>query len=292
MSDELGFFRVFFTATQDLHSRNGEVRHPWRFPPDLGDGEAGVFHDAIATIEVGDIVAHQSSALLRLTPLRPELWQQLRPGDELVLHVGADPRGTALLLEPVGKMDADGYLTDRHVSVGPLELETLKAGLAHGVLAPDALPEVATTWMTRNVPGNALVHLAGLDVGHIPDPNDARDLIGEVFDELGHGAPPTQSAELAANLLAELVLSQVITPRECAARFYLLAISVDYEHSYPEAMKLFGVDDEWLGGWGRTVDQLEGATISLAKALVARAAPELGLLENRTVMLLARLLPK
>jgi len=108
--------------------------------------------------------------------------------------------------------------------------------------------------------------------------------------ELGVPVTQNQQSELAAMLLAALA-KRAMQLRTAANHFYRLAVAHDYEHPYKEVITLYGLDDEWIGGWGRTEQQLEGATTEALHSILSQSEPTFGVLDNQAVQRLARLLP-
>lgn len=277
--DDLGFLRVFLVAGRHLPTIAGEFRHPWCLPENWDPSGPTALNDGFAVLERLDALHASESGIARVRPLRPELWAHIRPTDQLALFAGATPSGTALVLERVGSKEANGYLSDRMVSVGPLELCVLQAALNHKVLDARLLPKLATHYLLLGVPSTSLADLAGLDVGQDVDPHDARDLLEDVLVELGQPIANDNNVTLAAMLLAKLGNNSFVAPQQTSQRFYRLAVEIEYEWPLPQIGDLYGLDDEWEGGWGRTPAQLSDATAALCSELLAESEPVHGVLD-------------
>ena len=277
--DDLALFRVFLVAGRHLPTIGGEFRHPWCLPENWDPAGPTTLNDGFAVLERLDALHASESGIARIRPLRPELWAHIRPTDQLGLFAGVTPSGTALVLERVGSKDAEGYLADRMVSVGPLELRVLQAGLNHKILDARLLPKLATRYLVLGVPSTSLAELAGLDVGQEVNPHDAQDLLEDVLVELGQPSTNDNTVTLAAMLLAKLGNNAFVAPQQTSQRFYRLAVEIDYEWPVPQIGELYGLDDEWEGGWGRTPSQLSDATAALCTELLAESEPVHGVLD-------------
>lgn len=261
-----------------------EFRHPWRLV-ETGDAVPLLLHDAFGVLELVENLPAGESAVARVRPLVPESWAGLCPGDSLALYIGPDPIGTAILLERVSQTASKKLMPSRHMPVTPLEVATVQAIV--GLRLGDArrLPDLAAQYVAFGINSDALIDLAGLDVGQPTDPFDARDLYTQFLVDVS--LPTNRDADtevcLASAFLARQSLLRLEQPRQLCQRFYTLAVALDHEWPFEEIGELYGLDDEWLGGWGRTPEQLEAATDAACKSLLAKVERLSGVLDQSAV---------
>jgi len=129
-----GCLRVALMPSRDLLVHQGGFIHPWCLPGSFQDGKAIALNDAKGTLESTDEARTGEAVTMRLRPALPSAWKDLRPKDELIVHAGLTPAGTAVVLERVPEAAMSGYFSDRHITVSPLEFDAVNAGLVHGIL--------------------------------------------------------------------------------------------------------------------------------------------------------------
>lgn len=148
-------------------------------------------------------------------------------------------------------------------------LADVDASLWAGVILPGVLPEVATQLVADGADTPALRSLAGLDLGPF-DPRDARDVFIEACEQIGVEVEPiSDRVGRAACVLASALLDDQITEREGTRGFYRLAVAAEYPDD-PLVMSLYGMDDEWDGGWGRTAAELAQNVRAMAAQILER----------------------
>lgn len=152
------------------------------------------------------------------------------------------------------------------------ELGVVDDALWAGVLLPESLPSIATDLLARGADTPSLRLLAGLDLAPF-DPRDARDLFLDTLSETSTRARPIPDrVEAAAHLLAVAATTRGLTTQATLHRFYLLAVATDYPED-DEVMRLCGLDDEWIGGWGRTRPEIEAEVRGITTAIASRHQP-------------------
>ncbi len=134
------------------------------------------------------------------------------------------------------------------------------AWLALDVLVdPAQVPMWAAYWIVDGLDTPALRDLAGLD-GH--DPFEVRRLTANALGEMHVAVDDLQTAaELVLTDEAERCLAGLTTERALAAALDHLYVRSGYADEIlrqPLGAE-YGIDDEWVGGWGRTDDQLREA---------------------------------
>lgn len=135
-------------------------------------------------------------------------------------------------------------------------LSVVRDGLRFGVLLPEHLPRIATELLTCGADTPALRRLAGLDLGPF-DPRDALELFWDVLLDLGIDDGQDAAVGVAARLLGTAAQVHRLSTGDVLRRFYRLAVAADYPNDHEAVMRLYGLDDEWNGGWGRTREQIE-----------------------------------
>lgn len=135
----------------------------------------------------------------------------------------------------------------------------LAAELVLGSLETRAVPGWAAWWIVDGVNGPAVCRLAGLPGN---DPFEVRDALAEALDELGV-VPPTLAAacKLAFTDRASRCLRGEIDEHQLVCWIESVYISFGYaDVVLMEPLgSTYGVDDEWVGGWGRSEQQLREA---------------------------------
>jgi hypothetical protein len=154
--------------------------------------------------------------------------------------------------------------------------ETLRQALADadaavwaGVVMPERLPAIATRLLVQGADSPALRELAGLDLAPF-DPRDALDLLGSLLDESGVTIEPiADRTRRAAQVLAAAMLANLVSTPDSLHLFQRMAVAADYPND-PEIMALYGLDNEWSGGWGRQHEEIETEVRSEAARIVER----------------------
>jgi hypothetical protein len=127
------------------------------------------------------------------------------------------------------------------------------------LVEPARVPVWAAHWIVDGLDSPALRDLAGLD-GR--DPLDVRDQTGKALDELGVEVVDLhEAADLVLTDEAERCLAGRTDERALAAAIDDLYVRSGYADEIlrqPLGAE-YGIDDEWLGGWGRTDSQLRDA---------------------------------
>jgi hypothetical protein len=126
-----------------------------------------------------------------------------------------------------------------------------------GNLATERVPWWAAHWLAEGHDGTALRELAGLDG---KDPHDVRDLLPAALAEAG-ATPPASQVAAATEVfrdLAEMLLSRRAEAQSVARRVEEILVRVHYDDGlFRQPLgHLYGLDDEWDGGWGRTPAEL------------------------------------
>lgn len=127
-----------------------------------------------------------------------------------------------------------------------------------GTLATERTPWWAAQWLAEGHDGVALRELAGLNG---KDPHAVRDLLPAALAEVGAVLPPTRvaAATEAFRDLAEMHLSRRTDAQWVVQRVEQILVQTEYDDelfSQPLG-HLYGLDDEWEGGWGRTQVELK-----------------------------------
>jgi hypothetical protein len=116
-------------------------------------------------------------------------------------------------------------------------------------------------WLAGAHDGPALVDLAGL---HGDDLHEVRDLLPAALADCGAAAP---TADAAAAMVAFTNLAQLFVADKAHERWIVDTVSEIVARSgYADSVivlplgQLYGTDDEWEAGWGRTDAELRAAT--------------------------------
>jgi hypothetical protein len=127
------------------------------------------------------------------------------------------------------------------------------------VLPAERVPLWAAHWLTCGYDGDALRALAGLST--TDDPRDIRDVLPDALTDCGTAIPDSDSA---AAQLAFTHLARLHAGRQAAERWILDKVSEIITRSgYADSVLdlplggLYGLDDEWGAGWGRTEQELK-----------------------------------
>ncbi|MEU0500091.1 hypothetical protein [Nocardia sp. NPDC005998] len=135
---------------------------------------------------------------------------------------------------------------------------TVAAWLVLGTAPSERVPWWAAQWLADGHDGPALRELAGLN-GR--EPHAVRDLLPAALAETGVELPMTLTAAAseAFGLIAELHLTGQVSALWVGQQVEQIVFHADYDaevHALPLG-DLYGLADEWEGGWGRTVEKLE-----------------------------------
>jgi hypothetical protein len=125
------------------------------------------------------------------------------------------------------------------------------------MIATECVPWWAAQWLAERHDGEALRELAGLNG---KDPRAVRDLLTAALTEMGVELPPTQAAAAleAFHDLAEMLVSRRADAQWVAKRVEQIVVQTQYDDEVLDMPlgHLYGLDDEWDGGWGRTAAEL------------------------------------
>ena len=135
------------------------------------------------------------------------------------------------------------------------------AWLTLGTLPTERIPLLAAFWLADGYDGAALVDLAGL---HGDDPYEVRDLLPAALADCDVAVPTTDAA---AAMTAFTSLAQLYADGKAGERWIVDKVSEILARSgYPSSVialplgQLYGLDDEWGAGWGRTDAELLAVT--------------------------------
>lgn len=148
--------------------------------------------------------------------------------------------------------------------------DVVAARLVTGDLDEALVPLWAAGWLVDGHDGSAVVTLAGLTG---TDPFEVRDALGPALAELGVPVPPFSHAwRLVATDQAERCLAGRLDEFELAAWAYSRYIDSGYDADViaEPVGDTCGLDDEHIGGWGRTDDELRAAVQSACRAQIRR----------------------
>ena len=146
------------------------------------------------------------------------------------------------------------------------------AWFALGTLPTERVPMWAAQWLAAGLDGPSLRVLAGLSGS---DPHDVRDLLPDVLGEVGAPVPAVNvaTATVAYDNLARLCLDGLASERWVTQKVEELYVNSGYDNDLlePPLGAVYGLEDEWEGGWGRTPDQLAANVRSACAAQLGRA---------------------
>lgn len=130
--------------------------------------------------------------------------------------------------------------------------------LVLGLVASERVPWWAAQWLADGHDGPVLRELAGLN-GR--DPLDVNDLLPAAMNEKGIDLPTTTTAAASEELrhAAELHLFGQASARWVAQHVERIVSRASYADEVLDLPlgRLYSVEDEWDGGWGRTVEELK-----------------------------------
>ncbi|GAA0856022.1 hypothetical protein ACFQVD_30880 [Streptosporangium amethystogenes subsp. fukuiense] len=133
------------------------------------------------------------------------------------------------------------------------------------ILPTDLVPMWAAHWLVQDMDGERLRILAGLD-GR--DPHEVRDVLVEALADTDTAIPSRSgAAKTVYGDMARLCLAGDGGERWLVSVIERLVITWNYpdEMLTPPLGALYGLDDEWGEGWGRTEPQLV-AVVRAARA--------------------------
>lgn len=126
-----------------------------------------------------------------------------------------------------------------------------------GLAPPERVPFWAAHWVAAGRDGQALVELAGL---HGEDPRDVHDLLPAALEDCGVRLPDseTAAASVAFARLARLFCDGLAGPQWVLQRVNQISARTGCRRSVLDLPlgTVFGLDDEWRAGWGRTTGEL------------------------------------
>jgi hypothetical protein len=126
-----------------------------------------------------------------------------------------------------------------------------------GDLATEQVPLWAAHWLAHGMDGDALRTLAGLDGSDSPTVWEILPgALEDTHTPIPHNVP--DAVTVAYRDLGRLHLDGKISTRWLIAKIEGLVVSADNADDYldPPLGALYGFDDEWGAGWGRTEDEL------------------------------------
>jgi hypothetical protein len=127
------------------------------------------------------------------------------------------------------------------------------------VVPAERVPLWAAHWLAHGHDGDALRALAGLST--TDDPRDIRDVLPDALADCGTTIPDSDSAaaQLAFTHLARMHAARLATERWILDKVSEIIVRSGYADSVLGLPlgKLFGLDDEWGAGWGRTEQELK-----------------------------------
>lgn len=151
-----------------------------------------------------------------------------------------------------------------------------------GVVFPEFLPSIATDLLVRGADAPGLRLLAGLDLTPF-DPREARATFLEVLSTASVPVRPiTARVESAAHVLATAATRGDLTAQDTLRRFDRLAVAADYP-DHDEVMVLYGLNDEWIGRWGRSRADIEAEVHDITTTIASRHEPPPGVVIDAVV---------
>jgi hypothetical protein len=151
-------------------------------------------------------------------------------------------------------------------------LAVADAAVWAGVIMPEGLPTIATDLLAHGEDSPQLRTLAGLDLEPF-DPRDARELFDEVLLENAvRPADPPWRVRAAAHLIANALVANVMTVDRALGLFTRLADVAGYPDDR-EVMRLCSLEDELLGGRGRSRAEVEVEAREIAASIARSAKP-------------------
>jgi hypothetical protein len=126
-----------------------------------------------------------------------------------------------------------------------------------GLLPIEQVPMWAAYWIVGGHDGEALARLAGL---RGDDPREVHDALPDALRDCGVEMPDSDAAAAAVLFThaARLYVAGQAGPEWVLNQVYLIVTRSAYEESVMDLPLggLYGVDDEWGAGWGRSDEEL------------------------------------
>lgn len=132
------------------------------------------------------------------------------------------------------------------------------------------VPWIAARWLADGLDGERLRELAG---EHGDDTYKIKDLLPLALSEIGVPLPPTAEAvDQTFTYLARRCLAGELSERDVAAMVdHIVAAGGFGTELYDLPLGgIYGLDDEWVGGWGRTEEFLCRDVRQACQAQLAR----------------------
>jgi hypothetical protein len=120
----------------------------------------------------------------------------------------------------------------------------------------ERVPWWAAEWLAERYDGDRLRELAG---EHGDDGYKVKDLLPLVLDEMGIAVPGlVTAANRSFTYLARRCPAGTLSERDVAAMVDHIVAAGGFDAALYELplAGIYGLDDEWVGGWGRTEDAL------------------------------------
>jgi hypothetical protein len=163
-----------------------------------------------------------------------------------------------------------------------------------GLAPTERVPLWAAYWIAAGFDGESLVQLAGL---HGDDPHDVHDLLPAALEDCGVHLPDsdTAAANVAFDHIARLFRDGLTGPQWVLQRITEISARTGYRGSVLDLPlgSLFGLDDEWGAGWGRTTEELTAVIREVCQEqLHSRLADHAARSEALTAFLSAGVAPR
>lgn len=138
--------------------------------------------------------------------------------------------------------------------------EIVAAWTQLGLLPTEKIPLWAAHWLVAGHDGEQLVQLAGL---HGDDPHDVRDVLHDALLDCGVEVPLSEAdaAMLVFAHFAHMYIAGRVDAQWVCQQVEQIVIEVDHRGSIRDLPlgTLYGLDDEFQGGWNRSPEQLAQA---------------------------------
>lgn len=148
--------------------------------------------------------------------------------------------------------------------------ESVAAWVALDTLPSERIPLWAAHWLTQGYDGETLRVLAGLSGA---DPHEVRDILPAALTYCGAAIPDSNAAaaHVAFTTLARMHADNRATERWVLAKVCEIVARSDYADSVIALPlgRIVHLEDEWVGGWGRTEQQLERAIQNACRTQLA-----------------------
>jgi hypothetical protein len=131
---------------------------------------------------------------------------------------------------------------------------------ALGMLDARMVPWWAAQWLADGHDGEALRELAGLNDRDVVAIDQ---LLGDALIDTGTAMPVNDRAAATTDFveIARQLADHRLTELEVVKAVDEVALKVDYSDDVIELPlgQLYGIEDEWIGGWGRSEPELKAA---------------------------------